>query len=217
MKIVTLIFMTLLLLSGCDNPFEDAKTKAAKLASQEKIAKMRAEALRAKEQAILDTKKSLALIAKDKEIEKKKLEVALQTKKLELEKAKQEAKLAQEKALQEAANDLSFKRYLSAILALIIIIAAFFIFYYFKKRREDKLRAYNDNLEKYFRQKEADARVKIAEKLLDTIATGKLNKEQEDRLVSVFSGDSKQQFYKQLENSESEIVEEAIIEIEAPK
>ena len=48
----------------------------------------------------------------------------------------------------------------------------------------------NDNLQKYFHQKENDARIKIAEKLLDTIASGNLDKSQENQLISALNGNS---------------------------
>mgnify|MGYP000613292447 CR=1 FL=1 len=73
---------------------------------------------------------------------------------------------------------------LSAIL-IIIISAALFI--YFNNRRKDKLRAYEDNLDKYFRQKDRDAKLQIANKIIDTIAQGKLSKEQEIRLIGALS------------------------------
>jgi len=98
------------------------------------------------------------------------------------------------------------------ILALVIIICAFFIFYYFKKRREDKLLAYKDNLQKYFYQKENEARMKIAQKILDNVASGKLDKAQENQLISAFSGISKGDYQEQLDSLDSDVIDTPVVE-----
>ena len=78
---------------------------------------------------------------------------------------------------------------------------SFFIYYYFKKRHEDKLRAYHDNLDKYFHQQEMMTKMRIAEKIIDTVASGNLEKEQESELIKALSGNiSPSDVSKQIEN-----------------
>jgi len=79
--------------------------------------------------------------------------------------------------------------YMFIFLALVVSVVAFFLFYYLKKRREDELIRYNDNLKKYFYLKENESRVKIAEKILETIAQGELSKDNEQKLVNAFAKD----------------------------
>jgi len=228
MRNIFLLSLALLLFSGCDlfksegeikremqlkkeqmqkaQEIEKLKIESKKSESLTKINSEKEMALLEKEKEI-EMKKSLAIIEKDKALETKRLDVELRAKELEIKKAEAEAKLKHEQMINEQNNRLRLEKYGFAILALIVIIIAFFIFYYFKKRREDKLRAYNDNLEKYFRQKEDLARIKIAEKLLDTIATGKFSKEQENRLIAVFNPDGSEKF------SENETLVEEDIEV----
>ena len=96
--------------------------------------------------------------------------------------------IKQKVALQESANNLNFQLYLFLFLLFVICVISFFVFYYFKKKREDELRAYNDNLKKYFYYKENEARMKISEKILSTIAQGDLSKENEQKLINAFAG-----------------------------
>jgi len=83
---------------------------------------------------------------------------------------------------------MEIKRYLVLILFLILGVASYFIYLYFKHKHDDKLRAYQDNLDKYFHQQENITRMRIAEKIIDTVASGKLEKEQERELIKALSG-----------------------------
>lgn len=227
MRTLFLLSLALLFFSGCDLFKSEDEIKREVQLNKEKMQKEqeieRLKIASQKEQSItalekeIEMKKSLAQIEKDKALELKRLEVALKTKELEMQKAKAQEKLKHQELINEQNNALRMQQYGFAILALIVIIIAFFIYYYFKKRREDKLRAYNDNLEKYFHQKEQMARAKIAEKLLDTIATGKLNKDQENRLIAVFNPDGSEKFSESKEFLESEGEDVEILEIEDKK
>jgi predicted transport protein len=137
--------------------------------------------------AKIEAQKDIAKINKDREIESLKLKNELEKEKLIQQKLQAQALLLQTKELQEAQNALNLKLYIIIFIAIIILIASFFTYFYYKRRREDKLRAYNDNLDKYFRAKENEARVKIAEKILDTVASGNLSTEHESRLIEVFN------------------------------
>jgi hypothetical protein len=214
-----------LLFNGCDL-LESQESQIKKIELQKKAFEKRVadekdiqlkklSAQTQKELAILESKKELALIEKAKELEKIRMQAELEKQKILFEKEKQEALFTQEMKQQEQAYSMELKRYLSITLALFLFLVSFFIFYYFKKRREDKLRAYNDNLEKYFHHKENEARVKIAEKMLDTIGSGHLDKTQENQLISAFSGAATGTYQKQLSETQEEIVEveESVIEV----
>ena len=155
------------------------------------------------QQHLLNLKQSDAKIASDIEVNKDKKEVELakidsqiKKEKLLLDKYQIEVN-AKEKDLQfdlakqENDNNLSSQKYLIAVASFLIIVFTFALFTYYNNRRKDKLRAYQDNLDKYFREKENKAKVEIATKILDTIASGKLNAEQESRLISSLGSDSK--------------------------
>lgn len=102
---------------------------------------------------------------------------------------------------------MNFQLYLFVFLILLISVISFFVFYYAKKKREDELRAYNDNLKKYFYHKENETRMEISKMILSTIAQGNLSKENERKLIQAFAAD--QHDY----DNDAEI----IASIEAPK
>ena len=209
------ILMFSLLFSGCDllvSKEEKAKEIATKKIEFEKkieeskeIQLQKLSAQTQRELALLESKKELAKIQKDKELEIIRLQSELEKQRIILDQEKQQAIFNQQIQQKEQLDAMELKRYLMLILALFVVISCFFIFYYFKKRREDKLLAYNDNLEKYFRQKENDARVKIAEKMLDVISEGTLDKAQENQLLSALSGQSSEPYQKQITSEDIEI------------
>jgi len=211
------LFLGVLFFSGCDIlQFEEDK---AKMIAQEKIAfekkikeskEIQLKKLSAQTQkdlAILESKRELALIEKEKELAKIRMQAEIEKQKIIFEQEKEKAIFEQKMMQIEQANSMELKRYMMLILGLLVLVSSFFVFYYFKKRREDKLRAYNDNLQKYFSQKENDARVKIAEKMLDAISSGTLDKTQENQLISAFSGQTNGSYQKQLQNYDKDVIE----------
>ncbi|SFV75770.1 hypothetical protein MNB_SM-3-1305 [hydrothermal vent metagenome] len=143
--------------------------------------------------ALLQSKKELANINKTQELKKAELQLELDKQKILLQ--KEQLKQEYQLKLKETEKDavMEEKLYIVLLIALLILTISFFTYYYFKKRREDKLMAYNDNLKKYFHQKENEARLQIAEKILDTINSGHLDKEQENQLIRALSGATTQQ------------------------
>ena len=223
MKLIFL-FLVMLLFNGCD--LFESNTNQAKIIAQKKIAlKQKINELKEvqlkklsaqtqKELAILKSKKELALIEKEKELAKIRMQSELEKQKIIFEQEKQKTIFEQKIKQNEQANIMELKRYVILIFGLFVLVSSFFVFYYFKKRREDKLRAYQDNLQKYFNQKENDARVKIAEKMLDAISSGTLDKSQENQLIGAFSGQTNDSYQKQLTSSKDEdIIELSEIEI----
>lgn len=211
MKLIVLIFI--LLLSGCDllesQADKEQKVALEKAAFEQKVQESKEIQLKKlsaqtqKELAILESKKELAQIEKAKELEKIRMQSELEKQKITMQQEKEKALFEQKMQQREQMNNMELKRYFILLLGLFIVVSLFFIFYYFKKRREDKLLAYNDNLQKYFHHKENEARVKIAEKILDTIGSGKLDKAQENQLISAFSGEAHGEYQKRLTSQES--------------
>lgn len=143
--------------------------------------------------------KDKALLASNKEIELEKIKAAFEKEKLVVlnkEKdlkhsiSKQENDLKFSLAQQEKGNDLEIKKYVVIFATLLLIIITISLFIYFSNRRKDKLRAYEDNLNKYFREKENQTKLEIAKKVLDTIASGNLTSEQENKLISTLNNDN---------------------------
>ncbi|WP_457748923.1 hypothetical protein [Sulfurimonas sp.] len=194
-----IIFLSFILLFNACNLNESkkeiaAKKLEAKKAFEEKIADTKEvqlkkiDAQKEQELAKINAQTTLAKMEKAQLLEKIKLEAAAQKEKMLLAQAKEkelfEAKL---RDLQRQ-DAMEIKRYLLLILFLILIIASFFIYHYFKRRHDDKLQAYQDNLDKYFHQQENMTKMRIAEKIIDTVASGKLEKEQESELIKALSG-----------------------------
>jgi len=219
----------LVLITGCDmDIFNDKEMMRLKEENRKlQLAKLKLEANRSlaldEKQLVYKKEENLAQIAmqeklaqinQTKELEEIRLKNALEEKRLKAEQKNREDQLALDIKLAEAKDRLYLKLAIIAMGALLLLIIAFFIYYYFKKRREDKLIAYNDNLDKYFRAKENETRVKIAEKILDTISSGKLSEGHESRLIEVFNADHSQGFQEDnlLENDKSENdIEDAVI------
>ncbi len=161
-----------ILFSGCDF-LDSEEIKLKKISSQTQ-----------KDLAVLESQKEIATIQKEQELERIRLQTKMQESNIVLGQEKEIALFEQNFKIKEQMNDMQIKRYILFIITLLLIIISFFIFYYFKKKREDKLIAYNDNLKKYFHQKENETRAQIAQKLLDTIAAGNLSIQQENQLIS---------------------------------
>ncbi|WP_281951611.1 hypothetical protein [Nitrosophilus kaiyonis] len=212
-RVLLLIF--LLLFVGCEqkdtkleNKSNYLQEKKAKL--DEKIAQARAKADKEKELALLKMRKRLeelslksgqteaqkeieiAKIKAQKELEIQKIQKELKLKELELQKERQKIELENQKLLAQKEIEVKKEFLVFSLIGLILIILAILTVLYFYKKRKDKIIAYHDNLEKYFRMKENEAKVAIANKIIDTIAEGKLSPEQEQRLLGVLKGDLKE-------------------------
>lgn len=175
MKKFLLPLITLFFFYGCEleSPFKPSKDE---LALQEK--QIDAKIAQDKEKLQIDKELKLAQI--QSEVEKEKI---ISTNK----KDDNNYKLSTLKSQQE----IEVQKYYILLLAVIIIIATIGLFIYFNNRRKDKLRAYEDNLEKYFRAKENEAKLQITNKVLDLISSGKLSDEQETKLIKAINEGSK--------------------------
>lgn len=198
-----LLVVILLSFNACQL-FEDSPELQQK---KQELELKKLQAMQDKELAAIEMQKSLATIEKEKTLELQKLQNEIKSIELSANSEKELELIKQKVLLQENANSLNFQLYLFVFLILLISVISFFIFYYFKKKREDELRAYNDNLKKYFQHKENETRMEISKMILSTIAQGDLSKENERKLIQAFASD--QHDY----DNDAEI----IASIEAPK
>ena len=197
MKLLILITITLLF-SACnigETPKElEAKRVQERKVFEEKIAESKAVQLKKidaqtkQELANIEKQKELAQLEKEQMMEKIRLNTELEKQKVILQEKKDKALLDAKMMQMQHDDDMEIKRYLLLILFLMLGIISFFVYYYFKKRHEDKLRSYQDNLDKYFHQQENMTKMRIAEKIIDTVASGKLDKSQENELIKALSG-----------------------------
>ncbi len=136
----------------------------------------------------LKTQKELAQIEAKKSVELEKIGTEARLKELELQKERELELMRERERLLKIEHEQAIERYtlIGAILLLLLLGAA--ALWYFDRRRKDKLRAYEDNLKKYFHQKENEARVKIAEKILDTVASKNLNAKERAQLIEALHG-----------------------------
>ncbi len=192
---ITFFLLSILLFLGCydENPSSSITVEPTQEQSiqNEKLIQMKIDAKRDKDLAEINMKKELATINREKVLELAKLDSELQMQRLMLEKEQALEELKQQNLIRESEQELSKQRYILFYGSLIIIILAVAVYFFMKYRREDKLRAYNDNLEKYFQHKQNESRVKIAEKIIDTIATGKLSSQQESQLIQAINGENR--------------------------
>ncbi|AXH09452.1 hypothetical protein CP960_10440 [Malaciobacter halophilus] len=141
----------------------------------------------------LEEKKAELNSKKDIEIEKIKSEIAKEKIRIEKEKIKaanREKRLQYELEALQKEQDKQIKTYAIILLAGVLLLLSLLFFVYLNNRRKDKLKAYEDNMEKYFRAKENEAKLQIANKILDTISKGDLKPETESKLIASLNGSS---------------------------
>ena len=197
MKFIILLSLVLFF-SACNltESKEDiaAQKLAQKKAFEEKVANTKEvqlkkiDAQKEQELAKINSQTTLATLEKEQLLEKIKLEAQAEKEKMLLAQAKEKELFEAKLRDLERQDAMEIKRYLLLILFFLLIIVAYFVYLYFKRRHDDKLRAYQDNLDKYFHQQENMTKMRIAEKIIDTVASGKLEKEQESALIKALSG-----------------------------
>jgi hypothetical protein len=171
-----------LLFSGCDiNDFIPKEPDSPELKEKALLIKQQSEL------AELKARQELASIESNKEIELGKLNKDIKIKELELKNAQELERLKLQIEIEAAERDYSMKRNMLLMATLFMIIVAYGLYVLLKRRHDKKLQAYNDNLKKYFYQKEQDARMRLAEKIVDTVASGKATSEQEAKLLSLLN------------------------------
>ena len=197
MKLLSLLLLTLLV-TGCNfgeskeelaaKKLQEKKAFEEKIANAKEVQLKKIDAQKEQELAKIKSQTTLAKLEKEQLLEKIRLQAEAEKEKLLLTQAKQKDAFEAKLRDLERADSMEIKRYLLLILFLVLVIASYFIYLYFKRKHDDQLRAYQDNLDKYFHQQENMTRMKIAEKIIDTVASGKLAKEQESELIKALSG-----------------------------
>lgn len=158
------------------NTQSDKEVKIAKIEADNKIELARLD----KEIAELNIKRDLAINSSTQET--KRFEVGTHK---EIEINKQEAL-----GKKDEYRYMLFKNSLIvAGLFGVIILAT--IIYFLLRRREDRLRMHKETIEKELLMKEKELQVKMAEKILDTIASGTLEKAEEQRLIETLEKTNK--------------------------
>lgn len=193
------------LFGGCDfNPFEedpafateDAASKSAAApeassSSAPSVSVLDPAALQArheKEMADIAMQKELAVIEKQKAVALGELEQTVRLKEAQLRQKLELAQMEAQLQLAEEARLHALQRNIIILLGVVMLIAAFGLYVLLKRRHENKLRAYNDNLQKYFRHKENETRARLAEKIIDKIADGQTPTAQEQQLIEILKG-----------------------------
>jgi len=127
------------------------------------------------------TQKEIAMINKERDLEIKELEV--KTKLTEIETKNALAIKEHNLSSMVQTQEFAFKNSTLTVIAAGLVAFFLLTFYIFKKRREDRLKMHEDNLQKEVYLREKELQVKIAEKILDTIASGNLSEEREQHLL----------------------------------
>jgi len=130
-----------------------------------------------KELAEIEHKKALEIENIKKEIEEKKIQV-----KKELTLKEQEIKKS---SITQKSDEISL---LSKIILFIFIISLITLIYFLRKRAKDRLKIHEDTL----RLKEKELQVKMAEKMLETLASGNLVAEDGKRMLEIFEKNAKE-------------------------
>lgn len=176
------ILLILLLFHGCNT---EHKNKQPYLMNQhanvikgesEKIRLMKMEA---------NAKKEIAEIEKQQAIE-----VAKIHQKAEVEKAtinKDVALVKNKTELIKEDNTFNIQKWLLILVGILSSIIAFYIFYNAQKSRKSKVEMHHNELEQQRILKEQEMRYRMAEKMLDTLSSGKLSDEQETKLIDTFA------------------------------
>jgi len=131
------------------------------------------------------SQKEIALINKERDLEIKALEV--KTKLTEIETKNALAVKEHNLTSMVKEQEIAFKN--STLTLISVALVAFFLLavYIFRKRREDRLKMHEDALQQEVYLKEKELQVKMAEKILDTIASGNLSPEREQHLLETLN------------------------------
>lgn len=175
--------VALLLLAGCgegtskQQPYLIGQNPKGPYASQIKERSEKIET--AKIQA--ETQKEIAIINKERDIEVQKLISQTDVTKAGINKEVAIEEVAVKKDALEKEHEYS-----TALLWLIgtaVLLLFLFLFYYTGKNRKERLKKHEDELMAKLRMQEQEMKMKVAEKMLDSITSGKLSPEQETRLI----------------------------------
>lgn len=141
-----------------------------------------------------ESKKELATINMRRDLELQKIQQ--QTKLNEVAATKEVALKAQEAQTAQENNDYTLRKSTLILLALFAAALLALAFYFFRKWRQEKVQMHQAEIEKELAIKEKELQVKMAEKILDTLASGKLSQEEEKRLIETLEKTNRSLPYK---------------------
>lgn len=187
---ILLSFLIPLYFSGCGEgqsrpyvvgqkpiPLYGTRASSDKNNNEVKIAEIEAQnkkelALLDKEIAVLNAKRDLTINSEQQET--KRFEVGTH-KEIEINKLDALGKK----------DEYQYTLYKNALIigGLFAVVILATVIYFLLRRREDKLRMHRETIDKELLIKEKELQVKMAEKILDTIASGTLEKPEEQRLL----------------------------------
>ena len=183
MKQLFLTLLSVLLLAGCG---EDTKQQQPYLMGQNPKGPYGAQ-VQARSEKIetakiqAQTQKEIALINKERDIEVQKLIGQTDVTKAGISKevAMEEVKTKQTAIEKEHESST----YMFFLIAAALLLLFLFLFYYTGKNRKAQLKMHEDELSFKLRVQEQEMKMKMAEKMLESITSGRLSPEQENRLI----------------------------------
>jgi len=204
-----------LALAGCESKStpsqEPGYTRVSPTASKEALA----------------TQEAIAKVEAQKRIALEQINAQVQMKRMEMERQQSLEMLREKERLMRLEHEQAKERYMIWAAIALMILAGLTLLWYFDRKRQDKLIAYRDNLHKYFLFKENETRMKIAEKIIDTVGRQEISPEEKAKLIEVLHAEpGKQRLLGSLppeaeapegaakEPRESEEPEETVIDIE---
>jgi len=183
MKQVILAFLSVLLLSGCgegsgkQQPYLLGQNPKGPYAANAQARSEKVETAKIQAQ----TQKEIAQINKERDIEVQKLISQTDVTKAGINK---EVALEEVKTKQTAIEkEHESSNYMLVVIAIALTLLFLFLFYYTGKNRKARLKMHEDELMYKLRVQEQEMKMKMAEKMLDSITSGKLSPEQENRLI----------------------------------
>lgn len=188
-----LILIAIITLGGCgDNgtqqPYIMGQNPANTHASSQRSEKI--------ETAKIDgqTRTRIAIINKARDIEVQKLKSDADVKKADINKAVAIEEVQVQKTAIANAHDYSTN--LLTLIGFTCLMLLLFLFYNTSKNRKERLKKHEDELLFKLRLQEQEMKMKMAEKMLDSIASGKLSPEQEHRMLKTVEHTSSQRIGK---------------------
>lgn len=131
------------------------------------------------------SQKEVALINKERDLEIKALEV--KTKLTEIKSKNDLAVKEHNLTSRIKEQEFAFKNSTLTLISVALVAFLLLTVYIFRKRREDRLKMHEDALQKEVYLKEKELQVKMAEKILETIASGNLSQEREQHLLETLN------------------------------
>ncbi len=113
---------------------------------------------------------------------------------------------------QIALNSHDIQKWILLVAGVFLLAVIIFVFYNSNRNRKERLKIHQDNLDQELRIKEQEMHVKIAERLIDAMSSGKLSPDQENKLLGAYSNTSGNQLPYYQDAEEEEESEEAQIE-----